>query len=165
MFFRIIYRLADKGVVGRVEATITIGAAPEDVWEILVDPHYIPRLYPDMLNIKVDPEGPAAPGQWRTLTGRAGKRMIEFRTKVAEVVPLKRLVIEGRRGGAFEVFSQVMELSEVKNGTEVKVDFHFKVSDAYFGIGFDPISLGKMAEENQEKYIRNLKELAELKRV
>ena len=151
--------------MGGITKTVSIRASPEIVWEVLADPHYVPRLYPDMLNIRLDPEGRVTPGQWRTLTGRAAKRLIEFKTKVTEVVPLKRLVIEGRRGGAFETFSQIVELTETGTGTDVKVEFRFKVSSAYFGIGFDPLALELMAEANQRVYVKNLKELSELKRV
>jgi carbon monoxide dehydrogenase subunit G len=151
--------------VSEVTETIFVNADPEAVWEVLADPHYIPRLYPDMLNIKLEPDGRVVPGQLRTLTGRAGKRTIEFKTKVTDVAPQRRLVIEGRSGGAFEMFSQVVELAKAREGTEVRVTFRFKVSLTYFGVGFDPLGLGRMAEANERTYIKNLKELSELQRV
>ncbi|HUI85967.1 MAG TPA: SRPBCC family protein [Nitrososphaerales archaeon] len=151
--------------MGGISGTVAIDAEPEAVWEVLADPHYVPRLYPDMLNIKLEPEGRVSAGQRRTLTGRAGKRMIQFRTKVSEVVPPKRLVIEGCPGGAFESFTQIVELSKSDSGTDAKVSFRFKVSSTYFGIGFDPLTLERMAEDNQRIYVNNLKELSELKRV
>ncbi|MGA2198481.1 MAG: SRPBCC family protein [Nitrososphaerales archaeon] len=140
-------------------------ARPEAVWDVLTDPNYIPKLYPDLLNIVVDPPGRARVGQYRTLNGRVGKRLIEFKTKVAELVPLQRFVIAGRRGGAFESFSEVIELEGVKEGTMVGALFLFKVSDAYFGPGFDLLALEKAARLNQEMYVKNLKELSELKPV
>jgi carbon monoxide dehydrogenase subunit G len=147
----------------RVQSTFLIEAKPEVVWDILTDPNYIPKLYPDMLNIVVDPPGRATVGQYRTLSGRAGKRLIEFKTKVAELVPMQRFVIAGRRGGAFESFSEVIELEEVKKGTMVGALFLFKLSVGYFGPGFDLLALEKAARFNEEMHVKNLKELSELK--
>jgi uncharacterized protein YndB with AHSA1/START domain len=139
-----------------------VEAKPEAVWAVLTDANYIPKLYPDILNIRVDPPGHAKVGQYRTLSGRAGRRLIEFRTKVTEVVPLKRLVIAARRGGAFETFSEVIELQENEEGTIVSALFDFKVSAAYFGPDFDILALTQAAKLNEELYIKNLKELSEL---
>ena len=146
----------------KVQATMLVEAAPEAVWEVLTDANYIPKLYPDMLNIVVDPPGHARQGQYRTLSGRAGKRLIEFRTRVVELVPLKRFAIRERRGGALEYFSELVELEEVPEGTVTRLVFEFKVSEAYFGPAFDLYWLAHEARLNQELYIKNLKELAEL---
>lgn len=140
-----------------------VEAKPEAVWAVLTDANYIPKLYPDMLNIRVEPPGHARVGQYRTLSGRAGRRLIEFKTKVTELVPFKRFVITGRRGGALETFSEVIELEENEEGTIVSALFDFKVSEAYFGPGFDIMALTQAAKLNQELYIKNLKELSELR--
>ena len=71
----------------RVQSTFLVDARPEAVWEVLTDANYIPKLYPDLLDIVVDPPGRAVVGQTRSLNGRVGKRLIEFRTRVAELVP------------------------------------------------------------------------------
>ncbi len=147
----------------RVQVTLLVEAGPEAVWAVLMDPNFIPKLYPDMLNISVDPPGRTAVGQYRTLGGRVGKRLIEFRTRVAELVPLRRFVITGRRGGALESFQEVLELEAVDEGTIVRASFEFKVSQAYFGPGFDYQALSQAARLNEELYVKNLKELSELK--
>lgn len=148
-----------------VKETVLVEASPEAVWQILVDPNYIPKLYPDLLNISVDPPGEAAVGQKRTLSGRAGKRLIEFRTVVTGLVPQKRFELGGREGGALEEFTEVIELAPAKGGTEMRVAFSFKVSERYFGQMFDLLTLEQMAVRNQEVYIKNVKSLAELRRV
>ncbi|MGA2666316.1 MAG: SRPBCC family protein [Nitrososphaerales archaeon] len=147
----------------KVQATLLIETKPEAVWEVLVDANYIPKLYPDMLNITVDPPGRASMGQYRTLHGRAGKRLIEFKDRVTEMVPLKRFVIRERRGGSLEYFSEVIELEEVPEGTVTQILFEYKVSQAYFGPAFDLYWLTHQARLNLELFIRNLKELAELR--
>jgi carbon monoxide dehydrogenase subunit G len=122
----------------------------------------VPKLYPDLLSIKFEPHVPAVVGQRRTLSGRLGKRMIEIRTRVAEVVPLKRLVVVGARGGAFDEFRQTVELSETAEGTKVNVTYEFKVSEAYFGPEFYIPVIEQVAIENEDNYLKNLKEIAEL---
>ncbi|MDG6925900.1 MAG: SRPBCC family protein [Nitrososphaerota archaeon] len=148
-----------------VRESLIVEAKPEAVWEVLVEPYYTPKLYPDILNIVIDPPGRAVVGQKHTLSGKAGKRMIEFRTEVSGLVPYKRYELRGREGGAFEEFSEVLELSPVKGGTELKCTWVFKVSEDYFGPAFDVPTLEQMAVRNQEVYIHNLKNLAELKKV
>jgi len=138
---------------------------PQAVWDVLVDAHCIPKLYPDLLNVTLDPPGSAVVGQYRTTGGRVGKRLIEFHTKVSELVPLKRFAIVGTRGGAFEESSELVETSEVKGGTEVKTIFQFKISEAYFGPGFNLLQLEEKAAENARSYMKNLKELVELQSI
>ena len=96
----------------RVQVTLLVDARPEAVWEVLTDPNYVPKLYPDILNVVAEPPGRATVGQWRTVSGRVGKRLIEFKTKVAEMVPLKKFVVVGRRGGADERAGQPGQLRE-----------------------------------------------------
>jgi uncharacterized protein YndB with AHSA1/START domain len=148
-----------------VRESVVIEAKPERVWEVLVDPYYTPKLYPDTLNISVEPPGRAVVGQKRTVGARAGKRVIELRTEVADLVPQKRFELRGREGGAFEEFSEVLDLEEFKGGTRLNVTFRFKVLESYFGPAFDLLTLEQMAVRNQEVYIKNLKELAELRTV
>ncbi len=147
----------------RVQSTFLVEATPEAVWDVLTDANYIPKLYPDLLNIVVDPPGRAVVGQARSLNGRVGKRLIEFRTRVAELVPMKRFVVTGRRGGAFESFTEIIDIEGLKEGTMVRAFFEFKVSSAYFGPAFDPLTLNQAASLNEEMYMKNLKELAELR--
>src|SRR5271169_1631855 len=128
-----------------VRETVLVEAPPEAVWEVLVDPYFLPKLYPDILNVTVVPPGRAVVGQERTVGGRAGKRLIELRTKVVELIPNKRFEVTGRAGGAFEEFSEVMELSPVDGRTRLNVKFFFKISQEYFGPEFDPLTLEQMA--------------------
>jgi hypothetical protein len=148
-----------------VKETILVEAKPEAIWEVLVEPYYTPKLYPDILNIALDPPGTATVGQKHTLSGKAGKRMIEFRTEVAKLVPNRWYELRGREGGAFEEFSETLELTPRKEGTELKCTWTFKISEDYFGPAFDVPTLEQMAVRNQEVYIRNLKHLSELRKV
>ncbi|MDA4137287.1 MAG: SRPBCC family protein [Thaumarchaeota archaeon] len=147
----------------KVEGRFLVNAAPQVVWEVLTDPHYVPKLYPDLLNIVIEPEGRAVVGQRRTAAGKIGRRLIELRTEVSELVPLKRFALVGRRGGALEEFSEVIELSGLAGGTKIDAVFIFKISEAYFGPDFDMLALTKAAATNQETYLKNLKDLSELR--
>jgi len=151
--------------VRTVKGTFVTSAKPLVVWDLLTDANAIPKLYPDLLNVVLEPLGKAVVGQRRTLGGRVGKRLIEFHTRVAEMVPLKRFVVVGWRGGAFEEFKEVIELAEVEGGTEVKAQFDFKVSAAYFGPGFDMFVLEGVAAQNEQNFIKSLKDLSELQAV
>jgi Polyketide cyclase / dehydrase and lipid transport len=148
-----------------IHDTVLIQAKPEAVWEILVDPHYEPKLYPDILNIVAKPPGRAVVGQKRTTSGRAGKRVVNFYTQVTELIPLKRFALTGLRGGAFETFSQVVELSAVEGGTQASVTFFFKISEDYFGPDFDLMVLNELSARNHDLYLKNLKGLSELQLV
>jgi len=148
--------------VTRVQVSLLVEAGPEAVWDVLTDPNYIPKLYPDLLNASVDPPGRAAVGQNRKFEARAGKRLIEIKTRVSEMVPLKKFAVTGRRGSALDTFLETVELEKVKGGTLVRILFEFKVSEAYFGPGFDLFALNQAAKLNEELFAKNLKELSEL---
>jgi carbon monoxide dehydrogenase subunit G len=139
-----------------------IAAKPETVWEVLDNPYYTPKLYPDFLSIKVEPEGRASVGQKRTSTARAGNKLFEIKTKVAELIPSKKFVLVQREGGAFTVFKEVLELTPSGNGTQVVASFEFSISQNYFQ-GMNIVALESAARTNLESFLKNLKELAELK--
>ncbi len=68
----------------------------------------------------------------------------------------------GARGGAFDEFRQTVELSGTAEGTKVHVTYEFKVSGAYFGPEFYIPVIEQAAIENEDNYLKNLKEIAEL---
>ena len=148
-----------------IHDSISIMVKPETVWEVLVDPYYAPKLYPDILNITVEPLGRAVVGQKRSSDFRVGKRVVQFYTKVAELIPMERFALTGLRYGAFEEFSQTVDLAQTEAGTLVQVSFFFKVSEDNFGPGFDLIAITESVSRNQGSYLQNLKELSELKPV
>jgi hypothetical protein len=159
------YSAGGRTIMPEAQDTILIQAKPESVWEVLVDPYYTPKLFPDVLNIIAEPPGRSIVGQKRTSEVRLGKRLIQYRTQVTELIPLKRFVLTGLRGGAFDVFSQIVELAPAKEGTQVRVVFFFKLSKDYFEPGFDFMVLTLAASRNQDLYLKNLKELSELRPV
>jgi hypothetical protein len=151
--------------VPEIHDSISITVEPEMVWEVLVDPYYAPKLFPDILNITVEPLGRAVIGQKRTSDFRVGKRVVQFYTRVAELIPMERFALTGLRYGAFEEFSQTVELAKNEGGTLVTVAFFFKVSEDNFGPGFDLMAITESVSRNQDSYLKNLKELSELKSV
>ncbi|HUI85969.1 MAG TPA: SRPBCC family protein [Nitrososphaerales archaeon] len=141
---------------------MTIAAPPETVWEILENPIYTMKLYPDFLAIKVEPEGRTAAGQMRISKARAGTKLFEIRTVVSEVVPCKRLVLKESKGGAFTDFKEVIELTREKSATRLSASFDFTVSQSYFE-GMNVAALEGAARSNMISFLKNLRELAELK--
>ena len=139
-----------------------IAAKPEAVWEILDNPLYTPKLYPDILSMKVEPEGRASVGQHRTSSARAGTRLFEIRTEVAELIPARRFVLRGREGGAFTEFKEVLEMAPSGSGTQVTASFEYDVSQSYFE-GLNIVALENALRTNLISYLKNLKDLAELK--
>lgn len=149
-------------VMRTVRENIIVDATPERIWDILVDPYYTPKLFPDILNMKADPPGRVVIGQKRTLSGRAGRRLVEFHTEVSNMEPGRRFEIVGRPGGALEQFEQTIELVPVGGKTQIRAVFTFKVSESYFGPEFDIPTLEQMVIRNEHVYLENLKQLSEL---
>jgi hypothetical protein len=148
-----------------IHDTVLILVKPEAVWEVLVDPYYAPKLYPDVLNITVEPPGRSVVGQKRTSDFRVGKRVVHFYTQVIELNPTKRFALTGLRFGAFEEFSQIVELAPAEGGTQVRVVFSFKVSEDNFGPEFNLMDITASVAANQASYLKRLKELSELQPV
>jgi hypothetical protein len=145
--------------------TILISAKPEDVWEVLVDPYYAPKLHPNVLNITVEPLGRSAVGQKRTSDFRVGRRVVHFYTQVTELIPTKRFALGGLGRGAFENFSQIVELAPAEGGTRVGVVFSFKLSEDHFGPEFDLLEITGSLAGSLASYLKILKELSELQPV
>ncbi len=139
-----------------------IGASPDAVWEVLENPSFVPKLYPDFISTKTVPEGRASLGQLRISTARAGSKVFEIRTEVAELVPGKKLVLVAPKGGAFDTLKESVELSPSGGGTQVRASFDYVVSQSYFG-GMNIVVLESAVRANAAAFLKNLKELAELK--
>ena len=159
---RLIYNGREKARMPQLRQVLLIAAKPETVWEVLDNPYYAPKLHPDLLTTKVEPGGRASVGQNRTSTARAGTRIFEIRTRVAEIVPARRFVLVHREGGAYTLFKAVLELTPSGNGTQLVASFEFVVSQSYFE-GMNIVALESAARTNLVSYLKNLKELSELK--
>jgi len=146
----------------KFEATFVINAKPEAVWEILASPIYIPKLYPDFISTKVEPEGRTAVGQKRTSTARAGTKLIEIITEVTEFLPPRRMVLIGCKGGAFADFRQIVELTPQGSATRLDTSYNYTLSTDYFK-GMSIPAVENAAKQNQVTYLNNLKMLSELK--
>lgn len=149
--------------MGRVEQTVEISATPETVWSILSDPTSIPKLIPDVISNEVDPAGTLTVGQKGHLIGKMAGRKVEFFTEATEVVPNKKLVITQRPGGLFKAFSNTVTLEPTKKGTRSTQTFQYEVSMGYLGKVLSSLVVSRFVNKNARAYLRNLKEIAELK--
>lgn len=149
--------------MAKVNRVLVVTAPIKTVWAILDEPRYIPKLYPDVLEIRVDPEGPVVVGQKRTITARMGTRSVELHTKVAEAIPEKKLVLVQGEGGGFEHFRQELVLYAVGGGTEVHASFESRISRDYFGPNISEVMIDRLTMDNADRFLTNLKELSELR--
>jgi len=132
------------------------------VWDVLMDPAYVPRLYPDVIAIEVDPPGLVAVGQKAHVTGKAGRRKLEIFTETIEIVHQKKILTRNRPGGLFRSFESIVLLEAKGDRTDAKVTFQYELSMGYLGKVFNMLLLERLVKDNLKSYTRNLKEIAEL---
>jgi uncharacterized protein YndB with AHSA1/START domain len=58
--------------VPRINRSRVIGASPERVWEVVSDPHHLPRWWPRTVRVEDVREGEGEPAQWTKVLGTAG---------------------------------------------------------------------------------------------
>ncbi|MGH2878283.1 MAG: SRPBCC family protein [Solirubrobacteraceae bacterium] len=107
-------------------ATRTIAAAPEAVWDVVGDPHHLPRWWPRVTRV----EGVDGDAFTEVLTGRKGK-VVRADFTVVESLPQQRMVWEQEvEGTPFEgVLRSAVTRIELKPaadragwGTEVRIE-------------------------------------------
>jgi uncharacterized membrane protein len=132
------------------------------VWEVLMDSSYIPKLYPDVISVEVDPPGRNIVGQKFHILGKAGKRRLEIYAETAELVSEKKVLSRNRPGGLFKSFESEILLDSKGAVTEVKTSFEYELSMGYLGKVFNMMLLERLVMDNLKAYTRNLKDICEL---
>jgi uncharacterized protein YbaR (Trm112 family) len=95
-----------------ISSETDVHAPARVVYDILLEPDYIPRLYPDLLTIESDPPGRMTVGQKYHITGKAGRRRLEILAESAELVPDRKVVTRHTPGGLFKSFEETVLLEE-----------------------------------------------------
>ena len=72
-------------------------------------------------------------------------------------------MLEQTPGGFLDVYREEFSLTESSVGTEVKANFDYKVSLAYVGTSLNIAMLENGIAASPSDYLKNLKELAELR--
>jgi uncharacterized membrane protein len=132
------------------------------VWEVLMDSSYVPKLYPDVISVEVEPPGRNAVGQKFHIVGKAGKRRLEIYAETAEIVEEKKVLSRNRPGGLFKSFESLILLDARGAVTEVKTSFEYELSMGYLGKVFNMVLLERLVMDNLKAYTRNLKDICEL---
>lgn len=147
----------------KIERTVEVAASPETCWSIIADPSYFPKLLPDIISAEYEPPGLATVGQKAHITMKVAGRKVEVFGETVEVEPNKRLVSRQRPGGLLKSFTSTDLLEPTKRGTRVTSTFDYDVSMGYLGRILNKLIVDRMFRRNANAYLKNLKEIAELK--
>jgi carbon monoxide dehydrogenase subunit G len=139
-----------------------VHAPPSAVWEVLMDPDYVPKLYPDVVSVVADPPGRTVVGQRFHITGKAGRRRLEIFAESVELVTEKKAVTRNLPGGLFTSFESIVLLEAKGANTIVRVTFQYELSMGYLGKVFNLLLLERLVKDNLKSYTHNLKDICEL---
>src|SRR5580698_589411 len=142
--------------MSKVQLIFQVNASGTTIWEVLMDPLYLSKLYPDVLSTEVEPPGRNFVGQKIHTIARAGRRRIEIFGETVELVTEKKIVSRNRPGGLFKSFESVIMLQPKGTGTEVKASLEYELSMGYLGKVFNVVMLERAVTDNLTAYSRNL---------
>src|SRR5271170_4949931 len=137
-------------------------APVKTVWNVLMEPAYVPKLYPNVITVEVDPPGRNRLGQKFHIVGRAGKRKLEIFSETVELIEEKKTVNRQLPGGLFKSFNQVVTLEDKGMGTVVRTTFEYEISMGYIGKIFNIVLLERLVTDNLKAYNSSLKDICEL---
>ena len=146
----------------RVEDVIEIDASTSSIWKVLVDPSYIPKLFPDIITAEMDPPGMITRNSRAKVYGRIGKIRFEIFLEFPRLDT--EVCLESRQlpGGLFSLFSQRVTLEPIGLETRVRSSFEYDFVPEYAAGVTDLASLDRTVTNNLHAYMHNLKEICEL---
>ena len=148
-----------------VERDVLIAASPERVWNILSDVGYMPKIFPDVVSTMVEPEGPVAVGQKIKILGKMAGMTTEMAAEVEQVEPNRKLIVRAIPGGPIKEYRNIVTLEPTKKGgTKVSAAAEYELTPNYLGKLVSKVVVSRIARRNATESLKNLKELAELKR-
>ncbi|MDA4137288.1 MAG: SRPBCC family protein [Thaumarchaeota archaeon] len=146
----------------RVESNTDMDAPANTIWNVLMEPSYLPKLYPYIVTEEAIPPGRAAVGQKLILFGRVGAVRVKITIQLAAVQAESRLVSRNVPGALFATFEHTVTLSPDGFRTQVKSVFEYSLSSEYLQKVPDAAMLELKVNEGLQAYARNLKEISEL---
>jgi len=146
----------------RVEDIVEIEAPKSTVWKVLTDSSYLPKLYPDVITVEVEPHGPLNVGSKAKILARLGKVRVEVYVEVTRADSEYCFASRQSPGGLFSAFSQEVLLEGLVQRTKVKTVFEYTLVHEYASTISQEEFLDSRVADNLKWYTRNLKELAEL---
>src|SRR5208283_3368035 len=146
----------------RVEDIIEVVAPASTVWGVLTDASYLPKLYPDLITSKVEPEGRLAVGSSMKAIAKLGKVRVDVHVAVTRADTEACFETKQSPGGLFKSFDQLVILEAMGQRTKVKVVFEYTLVSEYAATITHEAFLDSRVADNLRCYSRNLKELCEL---
>jgi carbon monoxide dehydrogenase subunit G len=146
-----------------LERSAEVAASPETVWGILVDPTYIPKLYPDILTAVPNEPGLAKVGTTVAMVGKIAGRKINVDTEVTEMETNSKLVVRTLPGGIMKKYLSTTSLEPTKRGSKVTVKVEYEAAAGYLGKALSVLVVNRTIRNNILKSLQNLKEISQLK--
>ena len=146
----------------RVENATEIDSPPSTVWHVLTDPSYIPKLYPNIITVEMNPPGQVVRGQKGRLLGKVGPVTIEMLIEFTRVETESCLASRTVPGGVFRSFDQIVTLTSLGFRTTVKARFDYEFSPEFAKKVPDVALLERLVSDDLHVYLRNLKDICEL---
>ena len=109
----------------KVEDAFEIDAPRWTIWKVLIDPSYIPKLFPEIITAEMEPPGEITAGSRTKVYGKIGKIRFEIYLEFPRVENEVCLMSRQLPGGLFQLFSQAVFLEAVGMQTRVKTSFEF----------------------------------------
>jgi len=144
----------------KVRSEIEIGAPPERVWEVLIDPERLPQYNVTIVEVS-DATGPLdqVGSTYQAVTKVYGRR-IEGRWEVTEVTPLRRTVQRGSgAGGASAIVDGTIEPSG--DGTRAAVEVEYQLPAGFLGEVANKLFIERAVERDVRHTMENLMALVE----
>ena len=148
--------------VPKLQVVTEVLAPVKTIWEVLMESSFVPKLYPDVIAVVVDPPGRNVVGQKFHITGRAGRRKLEIFAETTELVTEKKVGTTNRPGGLFKSFRSEILLVPHGATTSVQTTFQYELSMGYVGKVLNMIALERLVNDNLKAYSKNLKDVCEL---
>ncbi len=115
----------------KAEDAFEIDSPRWTVWKVLVDPSYIPKLFPEIITVEMDPPGEIRVGSKAKVYGKIGKIRFEIHLEFPRVDTEACLMSRQLPGGLFRAFSQAVYLEAVGMTTRVRTSFEFALDPEY----------------------------------
>ena len=123
----------------------------------------MPKIFPDVVSTRVEPEGRVAVGQKIKILGKMAGMTMEMSAQVEQVEPNRKLVVRAVPGGPIKGYRNTVILEPTKKGgTKVSASAEYELSSGYLGKLVSGVMVGRVARKNAAESLKNLKELAEL---
>jgi len=148
--------------VTRVEDIVDIVSPRSTVWKVLVDPSFLPKLYPDVISVETSPPGMLKVGTKARILAKLGKVKVEAHVEVTRADDEVCFATRQSPGGLFSTFQQTVLLHADAMDTKVKVVFEYTLLGDYAATITQAEFLDSRTADNLRWYTRNLKEICEL---